>query len=321
MNHFHQLYVHIPCYNEADSIQAVIHSIPRVVEGIGVRVLVVDDGSTDGTAEFARAAGADAVVSLPVNRGLANAFRVGMNEALKRGADILVTMDGDHQYRGEDIPRLIAPILAGEAEIVIGDRQVRSSPYYSRHKRLLHRIGCRVVRALTGVHSPDPISGFRALTAQAAVRIVIFSSFSYTLEMVMQAAYRGIGVKYIPIETNAPMRASRLFRSSFSFVANSAATMISSYVLYRPLGFFFGISAAFGIIGALPVAYFVWRYMLGDGGGHVQSLVLSGALIVLSVVTFLCGMLSRLIMTNRILHEMTLEKLREMERKKLRELD
>jgi glycosyltransferase involved in cell wall biosynthesis len=306
--------VQIPCYNEEATLPQTIADIPRRIDGVDrVEVLVIDDGSSDDTSGAARRAGADHVVRHTRNRGLARAFRTGVDTCLALGADILVNTDADNQYAGSAIPELIRPILEGRADIVIGDRGTGRLPHFSRSKRRLSRIGSYVVRRLSGTSVPDAVSGFRALSRAAALRLNVVSSFSYTIEMLIQAGNERMAVASVPVPVNPQTRESRLFRSVPQFLLRSLRTMIRTYTMYKPLRVFTGLGLALAFLGALPVARFLYFYVQGQGGGHVQSLVLGGVLLVFGFVSLLVGLVADLIAINRSLLEILLEKVRRLE--------
>lgn len=306
--------VQIPCFNEEATLAETVASIPREIPGVGrVEVLVVDDGSTDRTLEIARSAGVDHVYRHPVNRGLAAAFQTGIDQSLRLGADVIVNTDGDNQYSGAEVPRLIAPILEGRADLVIGDRQTATLSHFSRRKRLLQRMGSAVARLLSGLDVPDAVSGFRALSREAALRTTILSSFSYTTEQLIQAGMLGLAVESVPIRVNPTGRRSRLFRNLPQFIASSAATMVRTYTLVNPLRVYSLLGGVLAVGGILPIVRFLYFYAIGEGGGHVQSLVLGGALLTLGFVTMLVGVLAELVSSNRRLSELALEKIRRIE--------
>jgi glycosyltransferase involved in cell wall biosynthesis len=309
-----KLIVQIPCYNEEQTLPSLVRSIPRRLDGIDeVEILVVDDGSSDRTVAIARELGVDHIVSHTINKGLARAFRTGLDACLALGADIIVNTDGDNQYDARDIERLIQPILDGGADIVVGDRQTGSVRHFSPLKRRLQVIGSRVVRALSGTDVPDAVSGFRALSQQAALHMNIVSPFSYTIEMLIQAGRKNLAVRSVPIRTNPPTRPSRLFRSMGDFIRRSIGTMARMYAMYRPLTTFFGIGVVLFVAGAIPIVRFLYFWLGGNGSGHVQSLVLGGVLVILGCVTLLIGLVADLISFNRQLIEITLEKVRKLE--------
>jgi len=309
-----KLIVQIPCFNEAETLRQTVEEIPRRIPGVDeVEILIIDDGSTDGTSERAREISIEHVVRHKTNMGLARAFRTGIETSLALGADIIVNTDGDNQYAGTDIPRLIAPILAGEADIVVGDRQTAKVPHFSFGKKLLQALGSFVVRQLSHTDVPDTVSGFRAISREAALHLNIVSSFSYTIEMLIQAGRKQMTVTSVPVGTNPKNRRSRLFKSIPSFVRQSLVTMVRMYSMYQPLRVFFYIGVALSIVGAVPILRFVYLYMAGQGDGHIQSLVLGGVLVILGFVTLMIGLVADLINFNRQLIEMTLEKVRRLE--------
>jgi glycosyltransferase involved in cell wall biosynthesis len=314
-----KLIVQIPCYNEEHTLPETLADIPRQIPGIDVvEILIIDDGSTDRTVEVARQLGVEHIVVNKINMGLARTFRRGIEECLKAGADIIVNTDGDNQYCGADIPLLVQPILEGRAEIVIGDRQTDKIPHFSRAKKFLQWFGSGVVRKLAGIWVPDTVSGFRALSREAAIRLNIVSSFSYTIETVIQAGKRQLAVISVPIRTNPKTRDSRLFKSVPHFIQNSLGTMVRMYAMYQPLRVFFYIGTALSVAGLLPILRFVYFYFTEGGVGHVQSLVLGGVLMLMGFMAYLAGLVADLISFNRQLAEMTLERVRRLE---LREAD
>lgn len=307
--------VQIPCYNEAETLPLVLASIPRQLEGVDrVEVLVVDDGSTDDTALVARRAGADHLVRLPGNRGLASAFQAGLDACLRLGADIIVNTDGDNQYPQSEIGRLIAPILAGTADMVVADRQVATNPYMPRAKRWLQAIGSGVVRAASGTAVPDAPSGFRAFSREAALRLQVLSRYSYTLETLIQAGNQRLRVAHVPVEVNAPRRPSRLMTSWWSYVQHSAATVVRVYAQHQPLKVFFLLGLPPILIGLAAVARFLYFYVTNQGvAGHTQSLVLGAALLIVGFQVMLIGLVADLIGANRRLLEETLVRVKRLE--------
>ncbi|HEV3408519.1 MAG TPA: glycosyltransferase family 2 protein [Gaiellaceae bacterium] len=310
-----KLIVQIPCLNEAETLPRTLAELPREVEGFDtVEWLVVDDGSTDGTADVARECGADHVVRLNTNKGLAVAFQAGLDAALKLGADVIVNTDADNQYRASDIPRLVAPILAREADLVVGVRPVRDIEDFSRLKKVLQRWGSWVVRQASDTSVPDTTSGFRAYNREAALRLHVVSRFTYTVETLIQAGKSDLAVAHVPILTNRKTRESRLFTSLAQYVARSMGTILRVYAMYEPLRVFLWLAAVFGAVGIALFVRFTWFYLTTPGPtGHVQSLIVGAAFLVLSLQLAVLGILADLLRSNRLIAEDTLERVRRME--------
>src|SRR5437763_6548704 len=271
-----KLIVQIPAFNEEATIAQTLRDIPKKIDGItSIESLVIDDGSSDNTAEAARKAGATHVVQLKTHRGLSSAFLAGINAALRLGADIIVNTDADNQYAGADIPKLVGPIMRGSADVVIGDREVSKSPHMSGFKRLLQRLGSRTVGLASGIRVGDVTSGFRAFSREAAMQINVFNPFTYTLETIIQSGARNLGVQSVPVRTNAATRPSRLYRGTGTYLRKSVATIFRIYTIYKPLKTFFAIGALLMLPGAALGVRFLWDFAHGDRGGHIQSLILA----------------------------------------------
>ena len=300
-----KLVIQIPAWNEEAHLGAALESLPVQVEGFDeVAVLVVDDGSEDGTAEVARRHGAE-VVRLPVHRGLAVAFATGIAEALSRGADVIVNTDADNQYDARDIPKLVAPILEGRAQMVIGDRRVHAVEHFSPVKKVLQRLGSAVVRRLSGAEVSDATSGFRAISREAALRLHVFTRFTYTLETILQAGEAGLAVMSVPIRINPGVpRPSRLFRSNLEYVLRSLESIARIVVLYNPLRIFVRLALLPAVVGFALLLRFLYLYATGGNpAGHVQSLILAVILIVVAGQIWVVGVVADLIAVNRRLVE------------------
>jgi glycosyltransferase involved in cell wall biosynthesis len=309
-----KLLIQIPCLNEAATLPQTVADLPRAVPGIDViEVLVIDDGSRDGTSEIARAIGVDHVVRFRRHKGLAAAFTAGIDACLKRGADIIVNTDADNQYAGRDIPRLIEPLLAGRADIVIGDRNIRDLAHMSWPKKLLQRLGSWTVRQVSSTTVPDTTSGFRAYTREAALRMTIVSEFSYTLESLIQAGKKRMAVAHVEVDTNPNTRESRLFSSMFSYIKQSSATIVRIYAMYEPLKVFTYIGTAFFLAGFVVSLRFVIDYFTTGGFGHIQSLIFSAVLMIVGFQVVLIGLLADVISGTRKLLEDLLYRVRAME--------
>ncbi len=310
-----KLIIQIPCFNEEASLPVTLAQLPRALPGIDVvEWLVIDDGSTDRTVEVARALGVDHIVSLTKNFGLAKAFVAGIRACLKNGADIIVNTDADNQYQADDIPNLIAPILEGRAQIVIGARCIDSISHFSRTKKLLQKLGSWVVRLASGTNIPDAPSGFRAISASAAKNINIFSKYTYTLEMIIQAGQKGIAIAWVPVRTNPDLRPSRLMRNMPQYILRSLMTIVRIFVTYRPFRFFFVIGAVLMFFGTLLGLRFVYFYVLiGKSVGMIQSLILASILIGMGFQTITMALIADLLSVNRRLLERINKKLPEQE--------
>jgi len=309
-----KLIVQIPCLNEAETLPATLRDIPRSIPGIDVvEILVIDDGSRDGTSDVARRHGVEHVVRFSHRKGLAAAFTAGMDACVKLGADIIVNTDGDNQYAGADIPKLIGPLVRGDADIVVGDREVRDLAHMSAMRKRLQWLGSWVVRQVSDTNVPDTTSGFRAYSREAALRMTIVSEFTYTLESIIQAGKKRMAIAHVPIRSNPRTRKSRLFSSVWTYIKASAATIIRIYAMYEPLKVFGVIGlAVFG--GGLAVSLrFVYFYLVGEGLGHVQSLIFAAVLLIVGFQIALIGLLADVISGNRKLLEDLLYRVRRME--------
>ncbi len=296
-----RLFIQIPCFDEADTLPKVIEDLPDQIEGIDeIEVVVIDDGSRDETSEIARDLGVRHVVSFPRNRGLAYGFMAGLDACLRLGADIIVNTDGDHQYRGEDLANLVRPIIDGEADIVVGDRQVRTVEGFSRTKKVLQVVGSWVVRRFSGTSIPDATSGFRAISRDAASRTFVVGEFTYTLETLIQAGASRRAVVSVPVTTNAATRRSRLFGSIAGYVGRSAVTILRAYTMHRPLRVFLTLSAFLMLISVGIGARFLYFFLSTDEyTGHIQSLILAAILSIGAFIFALLGVLGDLIAANR----------------------
>jgi glycosyltransferase involved in cell wall biosynthesis len=299
-----KLLIQIPCYNEEQVLPHTLAALPRHVPGFDrVEWLVIDDGSTDRTVEVARQAGVDHVVSLPTNQGLARAFVTGLEACLKAGADVIVNTDADNQYDAVGIPALVEPILAGQAQIVIGERPIMRIREFSPVKKFLQRLGSAVVKMASNTRVPDAPSGFRAMHAEAALRLCVFNDYTYTLETIIQAGRKNIAVTSVPIAVNDATRPSRLVTSIPSYVRRSLLTIVRIFILYKPLRFFLYLGTLFLIPGLAIGLRFLLRYLEGEGQGHIQSLILAAVLLVTAVVVYASGILADLVAANRVLLE------------------
>jgi glycosyltransferase involved in cell wall biosynthesis len=312
-----KLIIQIPCLNEAATLPATLADLPRAMPGIDViETLIVDDGSRDDTVAVARAHGVHHVVSFRRQKGLAAAFTAGIDASLQLGADFIVNTDADNQYAGHDIARLVAPLLTGEADIVIGDRQIRDLAHMSLAKKLLQRLGSWIVRQVSGTKVPDTTSGFRAYTRDAALRMTIVSDFSYTLESIIQAGKKRMAVAHVEVGTNPRTRPSRLFDSVFSYIKQSAATIVRIYAMYEPLKVFTYIGSFVFLIGFGIALRFTYHFFFSPpwrSDGMVQSLILSAVLMIVGFQVVLIGLLADVISGTRKLLEDVLYRVRRME--------
>ncbi|UCF90810.1 MAG: glycosyltransferase family 2 protein [Desulfobacterales bacterium] len=309
-----KLIIQIPCYNEEKTLPLTLNDLPRRIPGVAaIETLIIDDGSTDETVEVARKAGVDHIIRNKCNKGLARSFLAGLDASLRLGADIIVNTDGDNQYQGQDIAKLIAPILRGDADIVIGDRQTGNMSHLSFTRKKLQRIGSFIVRLLSETNVPDAVSGFRAFSRDAAMQMNIVSPFSYTIETIIQAGKKHMAITSVPVGTNLQRRESRLFKSIPQFLERSATTMIRMYTMYQPLRVFFYIGCFFILGGLIPSIRFLIYYFLGQGGGHIQSLILAAIFFIVGFQILMIGLVADVISFNRRLIEDTLLKVKRIE--------
>jgi glycosyltransferase involved in cell wall biosynthesis len=311
-----KLIIQIPCLNEANVLPETLAKLPRSLPGVDlIEYCIIDDGSSDDTSGVARRWGVQHIVRHRGNRGLAEAFRSGIDKCLAEGADIIVNTDADGQYEGADIAKIVAPVVAGEADICIGDRSVGNNEHFGSGKRLLQRLGSYVVRTLSATDITDAVSGFRAISRDAAQRINITTDFSYTTDMLIQAGRKRLAITSVPIRTHAATRPSRLFTSIPRFIQQTGVTILRAYTTFNSLRVFVGLGMIATFLGVFPIARFLWFFANGDGQGHIQSLVIGGALLTVGVLVTVLGILADLIATNRKLLEANMLKLRRIEEK------
>jgi len=299
-----KLIIQIPCYNEADTLDIALGALPRQVEGFDqVEWLIIDDGSTDDTVKVARENGVDHVVRFTTNRGLARGFMAGLDACIKLGADVIVNTDADNQYNADDIPKLVAPILNKEADVVVGARPISDIEHFSFTKKLLQKLGSSVVRMASKTDIPDSPSGFRALSRDAAMRMNVFNEYTYTLETIIEAGQKGVAITSVPIRVNADLRPSRLVKSIPSYIKRSVFTIVRIFVVYRPFRSFMLIGSVLFLFGFLVGLRFVYYYLTSSGEGHVQSVILSAVLLGMGFQTMLVAFIADLLATNRKLLE------------------
>jgi glycosyltransferase involved in cell wall biosynthesis len=295
-----KLIIQIPCLNEAETIGVTLAALPRSVDGFDtVEWLIVDDGSSDNTIEVAEHCGVDHIVRHKRHRGLARAFMSGLQECIRLGADVIVNTDADNQYNSADIPRLVAPIIEGRAEIVVGARPITEIQHFSKTKKILQRFGSWMVRQISFTDVPDTTSGFRAITKDAARQTMVFSEYTYTLETIIQAGHKKLSIESVPIRVNEDVRPSRLLKSIPSYIRQSLITVIRIYVIYRPFHFFGSIGIVFFVLGLLIGLRFFYYYLMGSGSGHIQSLILMSVLLGMGFQTMLIAFVADLFSANR----------------------
>ena len=299
-----KLIIQIPCFNEAETLEIALNDLPRHIEGIDViEYLIINDGSKDKTVEVAKKWGVNYVVNFKQNKGLAKGFMAGLDACLRNGADIIVNTDADNQYVGEDIEKLVRPILNGEADIVIGERPIDQTEHFSPLKKKLQHFGSWVVRKASKTDIPDAPSGFRAYSREAALRMNVVNEYTYTLETIVQAGRERMAITSVPIRTNGELRPSRLFNSMMGYVKRSMITIIRAFLMYRPLTFFVSLGSIMGMIGVGIGIRFLYFWFGGNGAGHIQSLILASMMIILGVMTIIVGLQGDIIAANRKLLE------------------
>ena len=295
-----KLIIQIPCYNEAETLTIALDALPKHIDGIDkIEYLIINDGSKDNTVQVAKDWGVDYVVHFCKNKGLAKGFMAGIDACLRNGADIIVNTDADNQYCGEDIEKLVRPILDKKADIVIGERPIDQTAHFSPLKKKLQHLGSWTVRVASDTDIPDAPSGFRAYSREAALRLNVTNQYTYTLETIIQAGNNRIPMESVPIRTNPELRKSRLFHSMFGYIKKSSITILRSYLMYKPLKFFGIIGTILNAAGlALAIRYIVYKAM-GDGAGHVQSLIVMAVLFMIGIFSYLIGLLADVIASNR----------------------
>ena len=309
-----KLIIQIPCLNESDTLAETLGDLPRAIPGVDeIEVLIIDDGSTDGTSDKAAELGVHHIVRFPENRGLAAAFMAGLDAALRLGADVVVNTDADNQYRGADIPKLVIPVARGEADLVIGDRQTDTIKHFSPVKKLLQRWGSGVVRKLSATAVSDSPSGFRAISRKAALQLFVHNRFTYTLETVIQAGRKGLVVRNEKIQTNPKTRESRLFKSIPDYLRKAGGVMFRAYAMYRPVQIFASLALLLFVVGIALEIRFLYYYFTGSGAGHLQSVVVGTSCVVLAFLVALVAMLAELQAANRRLLEEVLMRVRRLD--------
>ncbi len=308
-----RLVVQVPCLNEEETLPAVLETIPTEIDGIDeIIVLIINDGSTDRTVEVAQSYGVTEFVHHARNRGLGRSFHDGVQRALELGADIVVNTDGDNQYPQERIADLVQPILRGEADIVIADRQVHLVEHFSGPKKYLQKFGSTIVNKAAGTDLPDAASGFRAYSRESLMLLNTITRFSYCMETIIQAGNKKLAIASVPIRTNAKTRESRLFKSTYQHVLKSAGAIIRAYVMYKPYVIFSALAVLFGVLGLAPFIRYALLQIGDDRGGHLQSLLVGTVLLVMSFLSVIVGIVSDLLRTNRALIEDSLEHTKKM---------
>lgn len=308
-----KLIIQVPCYNEEKTLPIALAELPRQVDGFDkVEWLIIDDGSTDRTIEVAKKSGVDHIVCLPKHQGLARGYMAGLEACLRLGADIIVNTDADNQYFAGDIPKLTAPILDGQAQIVIGSRPIQEIAHFSPVKKIFQKFGSWVVRQASKTNIPDATSGFRAMNREAAMLLNVFNEYTYTLETIIQAGQKNLSIISVPVRVNEDLRPSRLLKSIPSYIKQSIVTIIRIFVVYKPFRFFFTAGSAVFGLGFLIGIRFLYYFTVGNGNGHLQSLVLASILLGIGFQTILVAFLADQLAVNRRLLEEVQYKLRKI---------
>lgn len=310
-----KLIIQIPCYNEENTLLTTLNDLPKKISGVDeIEVLVINDGSTDSSAQIAEEWGAK-VLNITPNKGLANAFRSGLQEALALGADIIVNTDADNQYYGKDIDKLVQPILKGQADVVVGARDILNIKDFSFLKKVLQKIGSAVLRLLSATRVDDAPSGFRAFSKEAAIRLNVFDNYTYTMETLVQAGAKGMKVVSVPIAVNPKLRESKLVKNMFSYICKSMKTTIRMFIVYRPFRFFMFLALFLGLLGLILVGRFLYFYFIGDGNGHVQSLIFAAVFLISAMQLSIIAIVGDLLSINRRLLEDVQTRIKKIELK------
>lgn len=311
-----KLIIQIPCYNEEETILTTLNALPEKIKGIdSIEVLIIDDGSTDNSSEIVKNWGAS-VLEIKPNKGLANAFRCGISEALKRGADIIVNTDADNQYCADDIEKLVEPILNGDSDIVIGARDIPSIQEFSPIKKFFQKFGSAILRLLSSTQVQDAPSGFRAFSRHAALSLNIFDNYTYTMETLLQANAKGLKIISVPIRVNPKLRDSKLMKNIFDYMYRSMKTTIRMFIVYRPFRFFISIAGIAGILGLILVLRFLYFFIQGNGNGHIQSLIFASVFLIASIQLGIIAIIGDLLAINRKLMEDIQIRIKQLELRK-----
>lgn len=309
-----KLIIQIPCFNEEETLGITVKDLPRHIDGIDeIEYLIINDGSRDRTVEVAKELGIHHIVSFKQNKGLAKGFMAGIDACLHLGADIIVNTDADNQYCGDDIAKLVQPILDGKADIVIGERPIDETEHFSKKKKMFQHLGSWVVRVASGTDIPDAPSGFRAYSREAALKINVTNEYTYTLETIIQAGHSKTAITSVPIRTNSELRPSRLFSTMWGYMKRSSTVIVRSFMMYKPLKFFSILGGILSVLGILLGIRYLVFVAQGLGGGHVQSLILAAIFIIIGFETIVMGLLSDIIAANRKILEDIQYRIRELD--------